>query len=136
MNEMRFSNFHIDREVLLTADLMNTINGGMAKAITYMERKDNHYVLHVKAPGVDPSDLIVDIKNNTIFIYHKVSVHANDLYKGSDFFPYSIGLMVIPFDVNVKGIKAEFENNELHVIMPFNEMSSGYYKRITIDPVK
>ena len=130
---MRFGNIHIDRDILLTTDLMNTINGGMSKAWTYMEKKDKHYMLNVKVPGVDPSDLIVEIKNNTLFIFHKVSVHTNNLYKGSGYFPFSVGLMVIPFDVNIKGIKAEFENKELHVIMPFNEMSSGYYKRISID---
>lgn len=130
---MRFNNIHIDREILLTTDLMNTINGGMSKSWTYVEKKDDHYVLNVKVPGVDPSGLIIEIKNNTLFIFHKVSVHNNELYKGSDYFPYSVGLMVIPFDVNIKRIKAEFENNELQVIMPFNEMSDGYYKRISID---
>ena len=130
---MKFSNNHIDREILLTTDLMNTINGGMSKSWTYMEKKEDFYMLHVKVPGVDPSGLIVEIKNNTLFIFHKVSVNTNDLYKGSDYFPYSVGLMVIPFDVDIDGIRAEFENNELQVIMPFNEMSNGYYKRIPID---
>jgi len=129
---MRFSNFHIDREILLTADLMNTINGGMSKPATHMERQDSNYRLMVKVPGVDPQHLVVEVKNNTLFLFHKVSVHSNDLYKGSDFFPFTVGLMVIPYDVDIKSIKAEYENNELRVIMPFNELSGGYFKRINI----
>lgn len=129
---MRFNNLHIAREILLAADLMNTINGGMSKPVTVMQRKEKNYILKVKVPGVDARDLVVEVKNNTLFLFHKVSVHTNDLYKGSGFFPFTVGLMMIPYDVNIKEIKAEFEENELHVIMPFNELSNGYYKRITI----
>ena len=130
---MRFSNLHIDREVLLTADLMNTINGGMSKPVTKMERLEKNYLLKVKVPGVAPEDLVIEVKNNTIFLFHKVSVHNTDLYKGSDFFPFTVGLMIIPFDVNIRGINAQYEHNELQVIMPFNELSDGYFKRINID---
>jgi HSP20 family molecular chaperone IbpA len=131
--KMRFSNFHIDRDVLLTADLMNTINGGMSKPVIRMERLEKNYQIRVKVPGVTPGDLVIEIKNNTIFLFHKVTVHTNDLYKGSGFFPFTIGLMMIPFDVNIMGIQAHYEHNELRVIMPFNELSDGYFKRINID---
>jgi HSP20 family molecular chaperone IbpA len=130
---MRFNNFHIDPQVLLTADLMNTINGGMSKPVIRMERLEKHYLIRVKVPGVTAENLVIEIKNNTIFLFHKVSVHSNDLYKGSDFFPFTVGLMIIPFDVNIRGIQAHYEHNELQVIMPFNELSGGYFKRINID---
>jgi HSP20 family molecular chaperone IbpA len=132
---MRFGNFHIDPNILLTADLMNTINGGMSRPKTKMERLERNYLLRVRVPGVNPRDLVVEVKNNTIFLFHKVSVQNQDLYKGSDFFPFTVGLMVIPFDVNIPGIHAHFENNELQVVMPFNEFSNGYFKRISIDQV-
>ena len=130
---MKPNNFHSARELLLTADLMNTINGGMSKPYTQMKRLEKNYRLKVRVPGVDPGKLVIEIKNNTLFLFHKISVHTNDLYHGSEFFPFTIGLMVKPFDVNIQVIRAEFEKEELHVIMPFNELSNGYFKRIAID---
>ena len=53
---MKLNNFHIAREILLTADLMNTMNGGMSKPDIRMERLEKNYRLKIKVPGMSPEN--------------------------------------------------------------------------------
>lgn len=130
---MRFSGIHIAKDLLLTADVMNTLNGGMSKPDIQMSREKDGYILHAKVPGVDPERMQIEIKNNRLFLFHHISFRNGELYDGIHFIPFHIGFVVIPFDVEIKQIKAVYEGGELKVIMPFNEFSNGYQKRIHID---
>jgi HSP20 family protein len=131
--KMRFGGIHIAKNLLLTADVMNTLNGGMSQADIRMSREKDGYTLRAKVPGVDPVRMQVEIKNNRLFLFHHISLRNDDLYDGIHFIPFHIGFVVIPYDVEIKQIKAVYEEGELRVIMPFNEFSSGYHKRIHID---
>jgi len=130
---MRFSGIHIAKDLLLTADVMNTLNGGMSKPDIRMSREKDGYILQAKVPGVDPERMQIEIKNNQLFLFHHISLHNDELYDGIHFIPFHIGFVVIPFDVEIKQIKAVYEGGELKVIMPFNEFSNGFHKRIHID---
>ena len=130
---MRLGGSNITRELLLTADVMNTLNGGMSQPVVHLSREQEGYVLHARVPGVEPGSMQIEIKNNQLFLFHHISTRNGDLYDGIDFIPYHIGYINIPFDVNITGIRAHYEHGELKVFMPFNELSNGYHKRITIE---
>lgn len=130
---MRFGGLHITKDLLLTADVMNTLNGGISKPKIRMLREKDGYILQVRVPGVDPNRMQIEIKNNHLFLFHHISLRNDDLYDGIHFIPFSIGFVIIPFDVKITQIKAVYEKDELKVIMPFNEFSNGYHKRIHID---
>ena len=130
---MKYGEFHIDHRILKAVDIMNTINGGMSQAVTRLEKMDKNYMLIVKMPGITPGNLVIEVKNNTINIYHKVSVQKSELYGGSGFFQFMVGQMVIPFDVNILRIKAVYDEHVLRIILPFNEFSNGYSKQINVD---
>jgi HSP20 family molecular chaperone IbpA len=131
--KMRSGGLHITKDLLLTADVMNTLNGGMSKPDIRMSREKDGYILHARLPGVAPARMQVEIKNNQLFLFHHISLRKDDLYDGIHFIPFHIGFVVIPFDVEITQIKAVYEKGELKVIMPFNEFSNGYHKRIHID---
>jgi HSP20 family molecular chaperone IbpA len=131
--KMRFGGLHITKDLLLTADVMNTLNGGLSKPDIRMSREKDGYILQVKVPGVDPARMQVEIKNNQLFLFHHISLRNDDLYDGIHFIPFHIGFVIIPFDVEITQIKAVYEHGSLKVIMPFNEFSNGYHKRIHID---
>ena len=130
---MRFGGLHISKELLLTADVMNTLNGGLSKPDIRMSREYDKYILHAKLPGVDPNRMQIEVKNNQLFIFHHITFRQDDLYDGIHSIPYNIGFVFIPFDVKIPGIKAVYEDHELKVMMPFNELANGYHKRINIE---
>ncbi|MBR9998205.1 MAG: Hsp20/alpha crystallin family protein [Cyclobacteriaceae bacterium] len=130
---MRLGGLNITRELLLTADVMNMVNGGMSQPHIHMSREEKGYILHARVPGVEPVRMQIEIKNNQLFLFHHIYTRNENLYEGINFIPYHIGYITIPFDVNITGIKAHYEDGELKVIMPFNELSNGYHKRIYIE---
>lgn len=130
---MRFNDFHISKEILRKVDVMNTLNGGISKPAVHMLREDERYLVRVRMPGVDPEKMRVEVQNDKLFLFHDISVENTYLYTDTDHIPFNIGYVMIPFDVDLKNIKAVFEDNELLITLPFNELSDGYQKKIDID---
>lgn len=130
---MRFDDFHISKEVLRKVDVMNTLNGGISKPTVLMLKQDKRYLVKAKLPGVDPEKMRVEIRNDKLFLFHDISVDNTHLYAETDQIPFNIGYVLIPFDVNIKKIKAQFEDKELLISMPFNELAGGYKRNIDIE---
>jgi HSP20 family molecular chaperone IbpA len=130
---MRFNDFHISKEALRKVDVLNTLNGGISKPTVLMLREKRRYLVRVRMPGVDPEKMRVEVKDNRLFLFHDISVENTFLYEHSGIIPFNIGYIIIPFDVNIKKIKAYFKDNELRIALPFNELADGYQKRIEID---
>jgi HSP20 family molecular chaperone IbpA len=131
--KMRYGGLHISKELLLTADVMNTLNGGISSPDMRMTREQDKYILHARVPGVKPERMQIEIKNNRLFLFSHIPLRKDDLYDGIHSIPFHIGFVIIPFDVRITEIKAVYEEGELKVIMPFNEFSNGYNKRIHIE---
>ena len=129
---MRFNDFHISKEILRKVDVMNTLNGGISKPTVLMLKQEKQYLVKARIPGVDPEKMRVEVQNDKLFLFHDISVDNTYLYKETDQIPFNIGYVLIPFDVNIKMIKAQFEDNELLISMPFNELSGGYKRNIDI----
>jgi HSP20 family molecular chaperone IbpA len=130
---MRYNDFHISKEILRKVDVMNTLNGGISKPTVLMLRQEERYLVKVRMPGVDPERMRVEVQNDRLFLFHDISVDNRYLYKEVDQIPFNIGYVLIPFDVNIKNIKALYEGKELLVTLPFNELAGGYKKNIKID---
>jgi len=132
-NIMRFNDFHISKEVLRKVDVMNTLNGGISKPTVLMLKQEKRYLVKARLPGIDPEKMRVEVQNDKLFLFHDISVDNTFLYADTDQIPFNIGFVLIPFDVNIKKIKAQFEDNELLISMPFNELAGGYKRNIDIE---
>jgi len=130
---MRFNDFHISKEVLRKVDVMNTLNGGISKPTVLMLKQEKQYLVKARIPGVDPEKMRVEVHNDRLFLFHDISVDNTYLYTETDQIPFNIGYVLIPFDVNIKKIKALYEDNELLISMPFNELAGGYKRNINIE---
>ena len=130
---MRFNDFHISKEILRKVDVMNTLNGGISKPTVHLLRQKKRYLVQIRMPGVDPEKMRVEVHSNKLFLFHDISVENTSLYKDNDVIPFNIGYVIIPFDVNIKKIKAFYVDSELRITLPFNELADGYQKRIEID---
>jgi hypothetical protein len=47
--------------------------------------------------------------------------------------PQVIYKQILPYFIDVNGIRASYEENELVVKLPFNELHDGFNRKITID---
>lgn len=130
---MRLNDFHISKEELRKVDVMNTLNGGISKPTVLMVKQDKRYLVKARLPGVDPEKMRVEVQNDKLYLFHDISVDNTYLYTDTNQIPFNIGYVLIPFDVNIKKIKAQFEDNELLISMPFNELAGGYKRNIDID---
>jgi len=130
---MRFNDFHISKEILRKVDVMNTLNGGISKPTVLMLRQDNRYLVKVKMPGVDPEKMRVEVQNDRLFLFHDISLQNVNLLAEKNPIPFNIGYVLIPFDVDIQKINALYEDHELHITLPFNELAGGYRKNIDID---
>lgn len=130
---MRFGGYHISRELLLTADFMNTINGGVAMVTFKMKREENRYIAEIITPGLHPRDVKIEVKNNMLIIYHNLKFGEDGSYDEVQSIPFILNRFTIPYDVKITGIHAKDQTGILHIILPFNELANGYAKEIPID---
>ena len=130
---MRFNDFHISKEILRKVDIMNTLNGGISKPRVLMLRQDKRYLVKVRMPGVDPEKMRVEVQNDRLFLFHDIAIQSADLLTEKKPIPFNIGYVLIPFDVDIQKINALYEDHELQITLPFNELAGGYRKNIDID---
>ncbi|MEP0985939.1 Hsp20/alpha crystallin family protein [Ekhidna sp.] len=115
----------ISRRIAETANIVNSINGGTVFPTFKKTTEKDHYRLEVSAPTIKPNDLKVEVNGTDLMVYQNVHESAFTL-------PNILGLITISADVELENISAEFEDDLLVVIMPFNEFSGGFQKEIDI----
>lgn len=118
------------RKVLKTADIMNTLNGGMSQPQIKLKKAGDHYLLKVQIPGVEGDTLKVDIIDKSLFVYHNL-VFGEDS-EATILVPHVIATYPLSPEIDFRNITATFENRTLKVVMPVNELRSGFHRGINI----
>ena len=117
------------RHLLTTVDLLNTLNGGVSEPhLSYRNRPDGRE-LRVRVPGVSKELLQVEINENKLSIYYHIPMETEGK---KVFLPKEVINQTLPYFVEIPGIHASFEENELVVNLPFNELSNGYNRKVEI----
>ena len=93
--------------------------------ITFRKESDR-LIYNVQLAGVDADDFIVEISNGLLLLFHQMWL------KEDMEVPYLLNQFIIPPNVNVDEISAEYENGNLRVIMPVDEFSHGYRRNVDI----
>ncbi|MFY0688157.1 MAG: hypothetical protein JXQ90_13380 [Cyclobacteriaceae bacterium] len=118
---------NVSKSLAQSALVMNVIDGGMSKPNIKLKKRSNHYLLAVTAPGVDFEAISIEVDRSELFIYQ-------DVILGTEMtIPFMMERMVIPADVQFNAITASYVDGRLSVILPFNEMASGFHKEIEIE---
>lgn len=118
------------RRVLRTADIANTLNGGISEARIKLEKKSDHYLLKARIPGVDVEHLKVEIIDKTLFVYHNLQFSGQNA--SVIMIPHVVATCPLAPEVDFRNISASFEGKILHVVLPFNELKTGFHKNIEI----
>lgn len=127
---------NIPQEVLMNTDFMNTVNGGMSQPILNVESKEDGYEMLIKAPGIEPEELQIEIIKDKLMIYHLLPVFAKT--KGEDSEVRSIRFLsrlVIPSDVDVEAVTARFddERRQLKLHLPYNHLHQDFHRKVDIE---
>ncbi len=115
----------IIKDLAQAADIVNTIGGGVIFPTFNTTKEEDHYRLEVTAPSVNPDDIKVEVNGGHLFVYQQME------YKNTRI-PNMLGIQKISVDVELDNITAEYEDDTLVVIMPFNELTGGFQREIHI----
>lgn len=117
------------KSLLTTVDLLNTLNGGVSEPyLSYREHADGRE-LRVRVPGVSKELLQVEINNNQLNVYYHIPMETSGKQV---FLPKEVISQTLPYFIEIPGIQATYEENELVVRLPFNELSNGYNRKVPI----
>jgi len=109
-----------------SADLVNTINGGMSLAHIHKYTLADHYMVTVKVPGVDKKSLKVEMHDGQLFIFQLM--HLED---GIDI-PFMVASIDVAEKVIKQQIRANYHGRSLNIVMPFAEWEEGDSRVIKI----
>lgn len=118
------------KHLLTTVDLLNTLNGGVSEPyVSFREHSDGRE-MRVRVPGVSKEMLQVEINNNQLSVFYHIPMESSGK---KVYLPKEVVNQTLPYFIEIKGIHAIYEENELVVKLPFNELSSGYNRKVPIE---
>jgi len=109
-----------------SADLVNTINGGMSLAHIHKYTLEDHYMVTVKVPGVDRKSLKVEMHDGQLFIF--LQMH---LEEGINI-PFMVASIEVSPKVNKREIRANYHGKNLNIVLPFEEWDDEDSRNIKI----
>lgn len=118
------------RRVLQTANIVNTLNGGISEPQVKLEKKSDYYLLKARVPGVEIEKLKVEIIDKSLMVYHNLEFGENT---GSPLLvPHVVATCPLAPEIDFRNISASFDGKDLNVFFPFNELKTGFHKHIEI----
>ena len=127
---------NIPQEMLMSIDFMNTTNGGMSQPILNIENTDNGYEVTVKAPGIDPDELQIEILKDKLMIYHLLPIFGQTEGETSEMRSIRfISKMQLPADVDAENISARYDEDRrcLSLDLPSDQTQQGFHRKVNIE---
>ena len=113
-------------------DYASVINGGSAKSEIEVFRFSDHYLIEIAVPGVKGDEFGLEVNDNNLVVYHWIELDLDERHYENKRLPRTVRALAIPFDVDVREISAQYEEDMLRVYLPFNEFANGYKHKINI----
>jgi len=117
------------RNLLTTVDLLNTLNGGVSEPYLSFREEPTGRELRIRVPGVSKEMLQVEVHDNKLSVFYHIPMESSGKQL---FLPKEVIKQTLPYFIDITGIQAAYEDNELVIKLPFNELSNGYNRKITI----
>ena len=117
------------KDLLTSVDVLNTVNGGVSEPFVSFREESTGREMRIRVPGINKEALQVEVNNNELSVFYLIPIQSfGKLVQ----MPQVVYRKVIPYFIEVSGIKAVFEDNVLVVKLPFNKLSDGYNRKIEI----
>lgn len=130
VGEMKYSTDRkIVRELLMAANVNNTLSGGMSQPEISFKKESDRYLITASVPGVSLDKLQIEIVERSLILFYVLEFEGD----GSPFnVPHVLRSFEITADIDFHKIQAIQEDGFLKIIMPFNELADGYNRNVEI----
>jgi len=118
------------KDLLTSVDVLNTLHGGVSEPFLSISEQTGRREMRVRVPGVNKDALQIEIRDNKLSVFYLIPILSMDKVI---YLPQVIYNQPIPYFVDADKIEAVYEERELIVRLPFNELSSGYNRKIEIN---
>jgi HSP20 family molecular chaperone IbpA len=116
-------------DLMTSVDVLNTIQGGVSEPFVSFREQANGREIRVRVPGIIKEAMQAEINNDELYVYYLIPVSSSGKLIH---LPQVVYRQKIPYFIEINGINATYEENELVVRLPFNELSNGYNRKIQI----
>ena len=116
-------------DLMSSVDVLNTVHGGVSEPFVSFREQPAGHEIHVRVPGIGKEAIRAEVNNDELYIYYLISVSSSDKVIH---LPQLVYNQKIPHFIDVNGIKASHEENELVVLLPFNQRSNGQSRKIQV----
>ena len=107
------------RDLLKQGNLMNTVNGGVRQTEFGIRNVGNDILIEVSNPSISPEAFNFTINKNELLInvmrFEKVFSNGQPVM-----FPLFFKTIQIPYYVDIKNIRAIFEDGIFKILLPYN----------------
>ena len=97
-----------------TADLQNTINGGMSQALLKGIMHDDEWTLKLKIPGVDADNIKLELTEGHLCIFQMMEV------QGLRKVPYLLSMIPMTRKIDIESISALHKDGWTYIKLPFD----------------
>lgn len=117
------------KKILSTVDLLNTLSGGVSEPFLSYREQAGGRELRIRVPGVRKELLNVEIRDNQLNVYYQFPMETSGKQV---FLPKEVVSQTLPYFIEIPAIEASYKGNELIIILPYNELSNGYNRKLPI----
>jgi len=111
-----------------TAEIINTINGGMAEPVLKINKQGREWMVTLRIPGVNIENIKIEVKDNQLLVFHLINESNNSNIQ----LPHLVTALTISNKIDLDGIVAQYENGQIFIHLPLNEQATGYEREIEI----
>jgi HSP20 family molecular chaperone IbpA len=120
----------ISDELIRSIDVANTLQGGISEPLLKLTQYREYFQIDLKVPGIEEHKMHVKINNNQLIVFFERSIVSNGEVVSV---PYIVYNRPIPYFIDAKKIRAQFNEGTLSVRLPFNELANGFHRDVPID---
>lgn len=119
------------KQLLRTANILNTIHGGTIEPQIHVRRDTTNYHVTVKIPGINEEKLKVEIAEKHLIVSHEMTFETAD--EKILLVPHVLAACPLSLNIDHTKITADFNEGTLVVQLPLSDFSSGYRREIDIN---
>lgn len=116
-------------ELARMAAVNNVIGGGISAPLVQFMKMKGYYKADIRISGVTAESFRIELENRSIRVFYLLT-SGEGINKMK--IPVNIYSGPLPFDVDVTKVSANYKDDHLQIILPYNKLAGGYYRDVKI----
>ena len=116
-------------ELARMAAVNDVIGGGISAPLVQFMKMKGYYKADIRISGVTAESFRIELENRSIRVFYLLT-SGEGINKMK--IPVNIYSGPLPFDVDVTKVSANYKDDHLQIILPYNKLAGGYYRDVKI----